>query len=727
MKLHLALRTTIHSTPPQHHVLVHGGTLLHYTSPYVYVTDVATHRIMHKLRYEDVQVMRVHRDRVYICTSDIYVLEMEKYEIVEVIRLSKALINRMEFDDAADERFVISKVDRRISVFEGLRKVGELASTSFCDRLLISGPLCGYLDKDRLVVHSGGAAVVDGAIESIACAFLASGGVYTIDESGTLKEWISGREVRLDAEIEHAGFFDGRIHISSGYDICEYELDGTLVGRTNMRDRIAEYSEGLDESLGGGDQDDSEDVKRAKLSQAASDDEDSGSGSTADSEAAIGYFDGSVVQVSHTSFAIHSGYKIEKMICFNDDVTDSVRYENFLLISTTAGDIAYTCVDGYGDGEYLFDGRVVECHDDSITSMAQFQDYILTGSRDRTVALWKIGVVDGTLLSFQRLRTLESFVEPVSAVALGFGLLAAATLDNVLQIYRIGDGAGDGLETVLVQQVHTKEISHISITPAHVITSSADKTARIFSHAGDEITSLSSDKVLHTSYSTEYIALCSHKMIRIYDHSFSQVTTFQVKKPVLSSCFYGGLFVGISDVLRIYDIERSKCVKSYDFEVAGCWSLAFPILCGENKIVFLEDESERVNAELLSDLRAGREESLLVEKYCRESRFREALGVVIKRNDYKKMFRIVCDGFYGSKSLDFLDAFTGCSSKLLEMLVQNSGFKQSEIFSLIVEKLVCGTADPVRKDKLYAICRRHSESIEKMYMNLLCLDIYDQQ
>lgn len=727
MKLHLAPRATIHSAPPQHPVLVHGGLFLHYASPYVYVTEIETHRVVQKLRYEDVQAIRIHNDRLYICTSDVYVLDMDRYEIREVLRLSKALVGHIEFDGGLDgqglprERFMVSKVDRRLYIFEDFKRVGELASHGFCDKLLIGGPLCGYLDKERLVVYRDGASAVDNAIENIVCAFLAGGGVYTVDEAGVLKEWISGREVELDVEAECASFFNGRLHVSSGHSVYEYGLDGTPVRCTDVGARVAEY-------CGDCVADCDESVKEVKPSE-----EGVCSDSTADEsgggDAAFEYFDGSVIQAPDTGFIVHDNFNVLKIICFNDDITDSVRYGDFLLISTAAGNIAYTRVDGYVEGEYLFDGRVVRCHGDSVTGMALFQNYVLTGSRDKTAALWQIEAAGARTMHLRRLKVLARFIEPISAVAFAFGLVAIASLDNIIQVCnaRQNRDTGCDLETVLVQQIHTKQINHISITPGHIITSSSDKTAKVFSHSGEELKVLSSDKILHTSYNTDYVALCSHKAIKMYDHAFNQVATFQIKKPVLSSCFYGGFFLGISDVLRVYDVGRSKCVKSYDLGVASCWSLAFPILCGENKIVFLEDESERVNTGLLDDLRAAKEESLLVGKYCRESRFEEALAIVIRKNDYKKMFRIVCDGFYARRSLDFLGAFAGCRSKLLEMLVQNPGLKQSEIFNLMVEAQVCGTQDPVRKDKLHAICRKHYDSLDRMYTTLLSLDIYEER
>lgn len=132
----------------------------------------------------------------------------------------------------------------------------------------------------------------------------------------------------------------------------------------------------------------------------------------------------------------------------------------------------------------------------------------------------------------------------------------------------------------------------------------------------------------------------------------------------------------------------------------------------------LADESAAVNTQLAEDLRLEREENMLMGVYCRERNFRQALAIAVKRNDYKKMFRIICDGYYSEGTLDCLEVFGGCRNKLTEMLLRN---KQSGIFNMIVR------SEPhiTKSDRLYEICKKHSRAIEDIYISLLGLDIYE--
>lgn len=820
MRLHLASNTAIISRPPAIPAVSHGGRLFYYASPHVHVVDLQSGCIVHKLEYEDVQLLGIHGGRLYICTSDVYILDMERYGLVDVVRLSKSLVNRIQFlgggAPGAPCRWMVSKVNNRVLVFEGLRRVGDLFSSSPCDALLMDEHMYGYLDKETLVVHDSSTAAVllSRAVEDVVAAFLHDGGVYTVDCSGALKEWLSGREVGLQGlrnEITGGYFADGLICVSDGQTIYECDMDGSLLGARDLRSLVAGYSgtvagDGVDVSAAGepGAGDEPDKAKRAKTALLAKQavvsheedsiddensigdeesigdedstyraDEENSSGTTdeadvadgpsgatdADSDSAeepeeIEYLNNSLIATGN-SIILHERLAVTKIISFNDDVTNAILYRGFLLLSTSGGQLRYTAVSRYcraggepggpgraGDGrEYVFDGRVLQLHGDSINSMALLDDWVLTGSRDRTCVLWRVSVDENGLLGFCRTWIFRGFLEPVSAVALNSGVAAMASLDNILHLYRceLGAAGGPRIEPLSVQRAHAKQINHILATPSLIVTCSSDKSAKVFSLSGELLKTIASDRVLHSSFGPGYLAVCSHRSIKIYTSGASDAgdrrpgaerlaehCSFQTKRPVLSSCFLGEHFIAVSDVVRIYDLASKKCVKSYDFGLVSCWSLDFPVLCAENKIVFLEDESARVNGELLSGLRVLREESLLLDRHCREHNYREALSIMIRKNDYRGLFRVICDGYYSQRDLGFMDVFCGLKSKVLELLLKNPGVKQSEVFNLIVSRELAGCPDPGRRGKILDICRKHFSAVDQMYTDLAALDIYEQ-
>ena len=373
----------------------------------------------------------------------------------------------------------------------------------------------------------------------------------------------------------------------------------------------------------------------------------------------IEYFDEHIIKTSENDLILHSNFNINKIISYNDDVTDSVNFENYLILSTSSGYLKCTNINEYSEGEYIFNGKIIQGHSDSITSMRIYKDYILTGSKDRTAILWKLLNQDGSI-NFCKIQIFDEFVESITAVALYGDLIAISSYDNILQIFRNSTELESGENTseiyfdnIFTQIIHSKQINHLSITPSYIISSSSDKSAKIFSHSGQLIKTLNSDKILHSSFNSKYIALCGYKSIKIYDSNLSQVAALQSKNPVLSSCFYKDYLIAATDVLRIYDLDKKKCVKSYDLGLTNCWSFCFPFLCAENKIVFLEDESIKVNNDLLDTLRVYKEESLLIDKYCRENNYQEAIKILIRKNDYKKMFRTVCKAYEHYKNLNF--------------------------------------------------------------------------
>ena len=57
MKLHFNTKTIIHSLPPQT-VLRHNELLITYISPHISIIDIASQKIIKKLKYENVQAIK---------------------------------------------------------------------------------------------------------------------------------------------------------------------------------------------------------------------------------------------------------------------------------------------------------------------------------------------------------------------------------------------------------------------------------------------------------------------------------------------------------------------------------------------------------------------------------------------------------------------------------------------------------------------------------------------
>lgn len=192
-------------------MVCHDGHLYHYVSPYIYVTRIADGCVVQNLRYEDVRVVQFSAGRLYVCTSDIYILDLRTYDILDIVRLSKALINALVFaeHDPTGGTFVLSKMSREVLVFEGSRRPTVLASGCCCDALFMGAGLYGYVDKEGLVLYRNGELVLNEPAEDLVGVFTAEGRVYSLDRAGVLREWLSGREVGLGIGAEQMSFADG--------------------------------------------------------------------------------------------------------------------------------------------------------------------------------------------------------------------------------------------------------------------------------------------------------------------------------------------------------------------------------------------------------------------------------------------------------------------------------------------------------------------------------------
>ncbi|KAI5170289.1 hypothetical protein PAEPH01_1309 [Pancytospora epiphaga] len=798
MKLHLGTKATILCKPPELPVVYYNDHIYHYANPYIYVTRIEDGLVIQKLRYEDVGVLQIYGEKLFVFTNDVYVLDLKTFEILEIIRLSKGLINKVEFAsyDLMGGVYILSKMSREIVLVKSGKPELVGLSGSCCDRLFILPEMFGFVDKESIVLYQNGKIVLkeEVDVEDLVELFTTNAGVYTINRMGIVREWIKGVEFSIETTVDSVGYFENILHVSDGYMIRKYNLEGEMLGMIDFQGEIEHYcGKATVQEIGS-----NENIKRKRLNENIAEvgqdimDRDSEEFSlesegvelicgSEDDEIELGSENESIktdmdmsrgksgitfnqilpsiIVVEDRQIIIHKNFKIMKMFIFNNNSTDSLLFNDMLLVATASGDIAYTMVSGYVEGEYLFNGRMIRCHDDSITTVAGQGSIIFTGSRDTTTILWKILTAFNNKLELVEIKRFAQSLEPITALDYGHGILAIATYDYILQIYKedgyvkrikdesieeiknIGNVCEDesnilkntmgvhkiedynnlSFTNILVQKVHSRQINNVYVTSKYIITVSSDKSAKFFTHDGESIKTVTGDKYLCATYSSDHIALCGHKTIKVLDWELNQVAFFQVKRPVLSCCFQGGMLLGSSDIVRVYDIKKGKCVKTYDFGAQNCWSFTFPALCGDNQISLLSDVSKEMNEKLAEDMRLEREENQLLGVYCREKNYKRALEIAVKRNDYKKMFRIVCDEYYSGGNLESLEVFNSCKSKLVEMLLKNPGLKYMEVFNMIIKK----ENNIIKEDKLYEVCKKHSKAVEDIYTLLLGLDIYE--
>lgn len=836
MKLHLDQKIVLSNTPPKIDPVKNDNLFIYYADNFVVITDINTNKILHKFKYVDVQVMKIFENHLYICTNEIYMLDLAKFELIDVIKLSKALINKIYF---YKDSFIVSKIDNKISFYNGRRKVFEVSNDIFCENLFIGDEYFGFYDSNKAVIYSiKGLKIQEYESDCIVGMYSFGKYVYSLLSDGTLLEMISHKAIETNLEIQSSYFTSEYISVISDNKIIHISYSGAILSAIDIPQSIEKYSgfitdkyssvkdhlesqypkgskkaklndaiditeneynlsensavdsqvsESYEESdmnsisnydkesdqINGNSIENNNSDTQSSIEETISNDNeishesqsiendfisDKDTGNSDEStdvsqeskldfttQVEFSIIGNDFIKTSENDFIFFCGFgQIGKIISFPDDLTDSVSFSNLLILSTSSGFLKYTEITQYSAGNFICDSKMIKVHESAITCIKLYQNILITSSNDYSIAFFKIEL-ENNILKLVKIYELTNFNSLITSFVYQESLLAVATRDCVLQIFQSSESFPSpsilsdkdcfplsvffhSFENVSTQRLHQKPINHLSLTPKYIITSSNDKTAKILDFNGSTVKVINTEKVMCSSFDSKYIAICSQKGAKIFHSlSLSPISSFQSKRPILASLFYKGYFLTISDILKIYDIDKKKCVKTYDLDLVNCWSFNFPFACGENKIIIFENTSVETYNKLLEKARAMKEDTILFDKFIREKNFSKALEVALNGKQEKQIIKVIIVGYDSDPSLAFMTDFMSngeIKSKILDLLIKNSGFKASEILNRIVSIFIDRKVDTKRKGKLIEIISKHCEAIDDIYIELMGLELF---
>lgn len=816
MKLNFEQKACISNLPPKITPVANDELFIYYCTPNVVITSISTGKVLHKFKYDDVQILKIHENHLYICTNDIYVLDLITFDIKTYTKLSKALINNIAL---FEDRILFSKMNNTVQYLHNF----EFQTNNYCEILFLSTCVFGYYDSQKVVVFSDkNAKIAEFESETVIGVYSCENSVFVLESDGKLTELLSGEQRDLKIDVDSCYFTPESIFCASGEDLFITDYKGRLQSKIDIRSSIESYSGVVkDECIRKSILEFSENQKVKKMKRTdpveynkvsestdftenvqeehgIQDDEQSNEGedestieqSSIDEESAIlkgesddfdtdlensrdntdseesetcsvekkivsfALINPCVLKSSENDYIFFDAMGIRKIYSFVDDLTDAVNLDDVLIVMTTSGYLKYTIRTSYDLGENLFNSKLIKIHENSITAAKLCGDLLVTSSKDRTVCFFKVEKA-GDKISFTKVFEILDFNADIVTFAYVNTTLAIATSDFLLHIFRTTaalpesnetasySGFFNTFENASVQKIHTKAITDVKILPNFIITTSSDRTAKIIDLNGVVVRTIQSDRILNVAFNNKYIAICSHKAAKIFTNpAFSPVCTFQVRRPVLSSCFYNDYFLGISDVLRVYDINKRKCVKSYDLGLYNCWSMAFPALCGENKIVFLDDVSKEYSEANENAQRILKEGTVLFEKFIYEKDFLTALKTVFD-NDVesiqkkvnqavidRRIFQVVSQGYFHNQNLEFLDSFMtngNYKSRIFDVLIKNCSLKYSQVFNEAIHRFFTCKIEKKKKEKVLEIVEKHAEAIDTMFIELSSLDIFKKK
>ncbi|KAM0680458.1 hypothetical protein GINT2_001518 [Glugoides intestinalis] len=790
MKLNFEQKACISNLPPKITPVANDELFIYYCTPNVVITSISTGKILHKYKYDDVQTLKIHENHLYICTNDIYVLDLINFEIKTYIKLSKALINNISL---FDDRILFSKMD---NTFQYLHNI-EFKTDNYCEILFLSSRVFGYYDSQKVVVYSEkNTKIAEFESETVVGVHSCEKAVFVMESDGGLTELISGEKQYLKIDVDSCFFTSDRIFCVSGKDLLITDYKGKLQSKSDIRTAIENYSGVVNEEcIRKSNFELSDNQKRKKVKKTDPEEESkvtellcssenneetnmsdnssmcdesaiSDDNSSMCDESAISDDNNASVEQKNVDFILISSCLLKssendyiffqescivKIYSFVDDLTDALNFNEFLIVTTTSGYLKYTMNTNYDMGENLFDAKLIKVHQSSITAAKLCGSILVTSSKDRTVCFFKANRTFDKI-SFTRIFEIADFNADIVTFAYVNTVLAIATSDFILHLFKTSLAFPENdeiqayanffatFENISVQKIHTKAITYLTILPNFIITASSDKTAKVVDLNGIVIKTIQSDRILNVSFNNKYIAICSHKAAKIFTNpALSPVCSFQARRPILSSSFYNDYFLGISDVLRVYDINKRKCVKSYDLGLDNCWCMAFPALCGENKIVFLEDVSKEYSEANTNTQRMLKEGTVLFEKFIYEKEFTKALNTIFdndventKKNVNqavidRRIFHVISQGYFHNQHLEFLDPFMSNGNhktRIFEVLIKNCGLKYSQVFNEAVSRFFTCKIEKKKKEKIFEIVEKHAEAIDNIFLEFSSLDIF---
>ncbi|KAI5148455.1 hypothetical protein ENBRE01_0336 [Enteropsectra breve] len=793
-KLHLSSEFSYSSLAPQLPPVEHNGRLIYYHSPFIHIVDVSTGKILNKIKYANTKQIKIHNDMLFVCTNTINVLELEKYNLIYTITPSRSSILDIEFygsfllislpGQIRLYRIGANKENTGIQI-EPVKSYSVIDNSI---QLFINAHYYGFYDQNMLKIYNYGHNEIF-SIESpeILRVVLCDKQIFILFSNGLVQDVISQTQYKIEVPEDISSIWNENKRLYIAYEkyilICEINDNGVEMNeRIDLEEKIQEYSgsitfsgeasnnfsndnmiEILNEDINSAENDalseETDSISAVDLNEDISDSDpsDNTSGDSCEiseenevsinnsndensdihednggsnDEIAVSFFNASLIFTNGNNIILHVNFSITKIFSFNDDITDIVKIENKIVLSTGNGYLKYREENSSLNGEYIFDSRIIKASEKPITNISLDGSYLLIAG-DHS-ALFTVSITDG-ILNLDQIRAFSTG----KIVCSGFvdSRLAFVSADGIMEIYAI-NSENNQIENIFTGKIHEKQVNHLFCSDKFIITSSNDKKAKVFSWDGRLIKEIASERVLNCCASDKYIAVCGYKSIKTYKVEMSsspiieQSGAYSLIKPVISSAFINGYLVCVSDTVRIYDIEKKKCVKSYNWDITSGWVFRWPYIGGENKVVHMLDESDKAFDDLQQELRNKKEETLLADKFCREGRYKDVIAIYNRSKNYRALFKVLKEavtkvGDNSAVVADLLSEITKASA--VDMLLANTEFKQSKIFNLVLSaKILSEGIVRYKIEELYKIVNKHSEGIETLYVDLLGLDIFDR-
>lgn len=402
-------------------------------------------------------------------------------------------------------------------------------------------------------------------------------------------------------------------------------------------------------------------------------------------------------------------------------------------------------------------------HSASILSVATFGDWIVSGSRDNTVCLWK-----STNGSFDLVASLPGHTDSVGAVCIGSYkdklVFASASADMTVKVWEVlsnEDNTGYSVASRWTVKAHDKDINSLTLTPnlKHLVSGSQDKTAKIWRLEDGNLTgTLKGHRRgvwgVKCSPTEQIIATASgDQTIKIWSATtFECLKTFEGHtNSVLRVAFLpkGDELVstGSDGLVKIWDIRSNECVRTLDEHLDRIWTLAM----ASNGALATGDASGIVkiwqdcSGEELALVQETQEKQLLMEQDLANmlvrKDFKNAIVMALELEQPFRIFKLMNELTKGNSTAEAIQKVSALleslpTDKLDRILLYirdwNTSFKRSALAQVILSVLLRSQAKTLPEEQLPSLkecskallpyTERHFEHIQELISNSYLVD-----
>lgn len=390
---------------------------------------------------------------------------------------------------------------------------------------------------------------------------------------------------------------------------------------------------------------------------------------------------------------------------FNNNITNILTYKDNLILSTNTGRIKI----GSKNNKNIFitDKIITVLETSPITAMKLIEHEntdILVIATSTDIFMLNRNDFSISNFIFENEHTLTD--------------ITSFDISTTHDLFCIGKDDGTILigknKKIIFTQQGSKTISAVKITNNFIVALSYDSNV-YYAKIKDicfvktfKLTSISFNKPTCIAFNNTYICIGGHKKFNIYDvNTFELIKSYSTPKLILSCFIFEKYFVTVTDVIKVFDVERYLFHTDVKCEIA--WAVCENednlnnsaknfLLGGTNKISAISFYTEEIFSE--REIEENKNNLLIKNNYA------EYLKI---EKDEKKQFRLI-EKLLREKNEQIEDIIKNMKN-ISNLLIKNKQIKSTKTFNNI---LTLGKIEHKQKGELVCILDKHKHSVREI-------------